>query len=51
MQEGGHYVDSVYAGIPRSEAFVTRALSFFITLELGFPFAASNIAHYLVAPS
>ena len=44
-------MDSVYAGIPRNEAFVTRALSFFIALELGFPLAPSNIAHYLVAPS
>ena len=44
-------MDSVYAGIVRNEAFVTRALLFFIALELGFPLAPSNIAHYLVAPS
>ena len=43
-------MDSVYAGIPRHEALVTRALSFFIALEQGFPLAPSNIAHYLVAP-
>ena len=42
-------MDSVYAGMPRNEAFVTRAFSFF--LELGFPLAPSNIAHYLGAPS
>ena len=44
-------MDSVYAGIPRNEAFVTRAFSFSIALELGFPSAPSNIAHYLGAPS
>ena len=44
-------MDSVYAGIRRNEAFITGALSFFIALELGFPLAPSNIAHYLVAPS
>ena len=42
-------MDSVYAGIPRNEAFVTRALLFFIGLELGFPVAPSNIGHYLVS--
>ena len=44
-------MDSVYAVIPRNGAFVTRALSFFIALELSFPLAPSNIAHYLVASS
>ena len=51
VREGDHYMDSVYAGIPRNEAFVTRAFSFSIALELGFPSAPSNIAHYLGAPS
>ena len=50
VREGDHYMDSVNAGIPRNEAFVTSALSFFIALELGFPLVPSNIAHYLVAP-
>ena len=44
-------MDSVYDGIQRNEAFVTREISFFIALELGFPLAPSNIAHYLVGPS
>ena len=43
-------MDSVYAGIPRNEAFVTRAVSFFIALELGFALAASSIPHYLFPP-
>ena len=44
-------MDSVYTGIVRNEAFVTRALSFSNTFELGFLLASSNVAHYLVAPS
>ena len=44
-------MDSAYAGTPRDEAFVTRALSFFIALEPGIPLAPSNIANYLGAPS
>ena len=44
-------MDSVYASIPPIEAFVTRALAFFIALGLGFPLTHSNIAHYPVAPS
>ena len=51
VREGDHYMDSVYASISRNEAFVAGALSFFIALELGFPLAPLNIAHYLGAPS
>ena len=51
VREVDPYMDSVYAGIPRNEAFVTRALSFFIALELGLPLLPSKIAHYPVAPS